>query len=150
MLLILLFVALSLNPRSAVITQAATFTDCENPSHQNQIPQAECEALVSLHDQTDGANWTTRTGWKLTSTPCDWYGVTCSSGHVVALSLSDNQLRGDFPDLSALTSLAYLSLSDNYLSGPISNLAPLTRLTTLYLSNNQLSGESPTSTPSPT
>jgi len=145
--LLFLLLAFSFHPESVPTTQAAAFTGCDYPSLQNEIPQAECEALVALYDQTGGPEWTNRTGWRTTSTLCDWYGVTCSGGQVVAISLSDNQLSGTLPDLRPLTNLTYLSLSDNQLSGTISNLATLTRLTTLYLSNNQLSGTLPDLSP---
>ena len=53
----------------------AQFTNC---SAITGMPQSECQALVDLYDSTNGVNWTTKTGWKQTTTPCTWSGVTCS------------------------------------------------------------------------
>ena len=60
-------------------TVTASATDCAAVA---QIPVSECEALEALYNSTNGASWTTNTNWLLTNTPCSWYGVTCSSGHV--------------------------------------------------------------------
>ena len=60
---------------------------------------------------------------------------------LLQLSLHDNQLSGEIPDLSSLTSLRELTLYDNSLRGPIPPLPA--SLTTLALQNNQLSGEIP-------
>jgi len=63
--------------------------DC---STATDLPQVECEALVALYEATGGEDWNTRTGWLQTSTPCDWYGVTCEAERVVQLGLRDNNL----------------------------------------------------------
>ena len=60
---------------------------------------------------------------------------------LLQLSLHDNQLYGEIPDLSSLTSLRELTLYDNSLRGPIPPLPA--SLTTLALHDNQLSGEIP-------
>jgi len=112
-----------------------------------EIPSAECEALVTLYNSTDGDNWTDNTGWKVTNTPCNWYGVSCSGGQVSQLSLSSNQLSGPIPpELGDLLNLKFISLSANQLSGPIPpELGNLIKLETLYLYNNQLCGKIPDS-----
>ena len=107
-----------------------------------EIPQAECEALVALYNSTDGANWSNNSGWLDTNTPCNWYGVTCSAGHVTELSLDWNQLSGSIPpEVGNLTNLQYLYLRSNQLSGSIPpQLGNLTNLQELWLCENQLSG----------
>ena len=111
----------------------------------SEIPQEECEAMVALYENTDGANWSNNSGWLDTSTPCNWYGVTCSAGHVTRLNLYDNQLRGSIPpELGDLTNLTLLFLHHNQLSGSIPpELGNLANLQSLYLSSNQLSGNIP-------
>ncbi|MGB1250519.1 MAG: peroxidase family protein, partial [Candidatus Promineifilaceae bacterium] len=110
-----------------------------------EIPLAECEALVALYTQTNGDNWTTRTDWLATDTPCSWYGVECFNGQVYRLDLSNNNLTGVIPiELENLSSVDLLYLYENQLSGTIPpELGSLTSLRFLSLSTNQLSGTIP-------
>ena len=66
-------------------------------------------AIEALHDDTNGASWGTRTGWKTSTLTGSWHGVTLTSGRLTALALPDNGLSGQLPalmgDLSRLTSL---------------------------------------------
>lgn len=86
------------------------------------IPQSECLALTSLYDSTQGSDWTYHTRWMgqgdtSLTTVCDWYGVTCSDGHLTALSLSGNNLQGTLPDtLWAISSLTTLYVANNLIS----------------------------------
>ncbi|RKZ50522.1 MAG: hypothetical protein DRR00_15010 [Candidatus Parabeggiatoa sp. nov. 3] len=114
-------------------------------SAQSQIPEAECNALLALYDNTDGDNWTNKTGWKVTNRPCNWYGVICDGSHVTQLGLHKNQLTGKIPpELSHLVNSTHLYLYNNQLSEKIpSELGNLNHLIWLNLSNNQLSGAIP-------
>lgn len=116
--------------------------DCNTIS---DIPSSECNALMALYVNTDGANWTNNTNWFVTTTADDWYGVTVSSGHVTILNLSFNNLNGTIPtDLGNLANLIELYLHYNNLTGSIpSSLGGLSSLTALLLYNNQLSGTIP-------
>jgi hypothetical protein len=111
----------------------------------SEIPQAECEALVDLYISTNGPHWTNQSGWLQTNTPCNWYGVLCNNGHVIALALANNRLSGPLPPtLSNLSGLVVLSLYDNQLSGGIpQQLGSLPALQTLDLYGNQLSDTIP-------
>ncbi len=122
------------------------------------ITPDECDALKSIYDSTGGAAWTTQTGWGVSTTPCSWYGVTCSGGHVTGLNLSSNTLTGIFEIMqgnlnaltslslrlnqltsfsgTGLTSLAFLDLDNNDLTS--FEGTKLTSLTELSLSHNQL------------
>lgn len=152
---------------NAQLLAPGAFTNCQQISG---IPAAECDALVAFYNSANGANWTNKTGWLNTNAPCSWYGVSCTSGHVVTLQLSQNQLAGPLPvSLNALTSLKWLilhrnqltgaippalgslatlrglNLWDNQLTGPIPvELTALSNLESLILSSNQLTGEIPT------
>ena len=119
------------------------FTNCASVT---EIPQSECEALVALFNNTNGAAWTTNTNWLLTNTPCLWYGVNCWGRHVKGVNLTNNQLSGSIPtELGNLNQLADLHLGENQLSGNIPpQLGSLTNLIWLDLENNQLSGSVPT------
>ena len=120
-------------------------------------PQAqtssEREALVALYHATDGPHWRDNTNW-LSDAPLDeWHGVshgvfddsTDSTGSVIILSLSNNQLNGEIPpELGNLAFLQLLYLGGNQLSGAIPpELGNLAYLRNLELGGNRLSGEIP-------
>jgi len=110
-----------------------------------EIPQLECQVLVKLYHQTGGHDWYNNTGWHVDDTPCSWYGISCTRGHVTGIYLSSNQLKGSIPqELGYLIHLKFLSLDSNQLTGPIpKTLARLRQLEKLYLQSNQLTGEIP-------
>jgi len=84
--------------------------DC---STMTEIPQVECEALVSLYNSTDGTNWFNSTDWLATNTPCSGFGIIClPSGIVWEVDLEGNNLTGYIPTkLGNLPSLDALLLS---------------------------------------
>jgi len=133
--------ATSAHPTAPVAASAAF---CDSVS---QIPPAECQALVDLHNSTGGASWTNRSGWLATNTPCSWYGVSCYGEHVYRLILNYNGLSGTLPDsLGSLANLRNLVLQSNQLSGGIpESLGNLASLEELGLAHNQLSGTIPAS-----
>ncbi len=112
---------------------------------QVEIPESECNALVTLYNSTNGPGWTDNSDWLVTDTPCSWYGVTCAEGTVQGLDLNANNLVGTIPaTLANLTQLQILHLYSNKLNGSIPpELGSLTLLTVLYLSDNRLSGAIP-------
>jgi Leucine-rich repeat (LRR) protein/PKD repeat protein len=117
-------------------TPAPEFT-CSNVT---EIPQEECEALVTLYNSTNGHYWTNSDGWLLTDTPCTWHGVNCGPGFVEDILLSDNQLTGSVPSaLGDLSSLERLSLWGNSgLSGPLPSTLTDLSLTEFYFSDTAL------------
>ncbi len=132
------------NNLSPLVTKTATYfkfmpTNCANVT---EIPSSECQSLLDLYNSTGGANWTNKTGWNENNTPCSWFGVTCSAGHVYQIGLDRNNLKGLLPDLS-LPNLKTLGFSYNQLSGNIPDFGNLPNLTGLYLQSNQLSGSIP-------
>ena len=110
-----------------------------------EIPTAECENLLALYEQTNGHSWINKTGWKVTTHPCNWYGVSCRDGHVTGLTLHQNRLNGLMPpELGNLKNLEYLILWNNQLRGNIPpELGNLDNLKYLYLGPNQLTGQIP-------
>ncbi len=134
--------AMPVPPAAASPLEPQVSFDC---STVTEIPQTECEALVALYDSTNGDGWTNHTNWLATTTPCNWYGITCMSGRVTRLVLSNNQLSGAIPpQIGNLTALEYLYLFDNQLSGVIPpEIGNLTALTWLDLRHNSLSGAIP-------
>ncbi len=132
----------SIPTATASPTATATADFC---SSVTEIPQGECEALVAIYDNTNASNWTHQSGWLQNDTPCAWYGVNCSSGHVIDLDLRENNLSGSIPpELGNLTHLQYLYLNNNPLTGSIpSSLGDLVDLRFLGLGETQLSGSIP-------
>jgi subtilisin family serine protease len=118
--------------------------NCKNVT---DISKKECQALVALYDSTDGANWEDNTGWKVTNTPCNWYGVTCKNGSVEKLELSSNNLKDSISKkFFKLKKLEILDLSYNEIDASIlKNVKKLKNLETLWLNNCKLSGKIPNS-----
>jgi len=118
-LLLALVAALDLWPAGASAAPAVQEPafDCETVSG---ILKVECQALVSLYNDTDGPNWTNKTDWLATKTPCSWHGVACNAGTVIGLDLHSNNLSGRLPsDLGKLANLTALYLQFNQLSDSI-------------------------------
>ena len=58
-------------------------------------------ALLDIYKQTNGHHWRKKKHWGNTSiSHCHWHGVVCNkhSGHVIALSLKQNNLEGPWSD----------------------------------------------------
>ncbi len=123
-------------------SNVASGFDCANI---NQIPSAECAALVALYNSTNGPDWVDNSGWLVTNTPCSWTGITCTDDHISHISLSNNQLTGPLPlALGNLSHLRVVELGTNQLRGPIpAELGNLSELVSLYLWGNLLTGPLP-------
>jgi Leucine-rich repeat (LRR) protein len=123
-----------------LLSQIQAATDC---TIVTEIPQSQCETLISFYNSTKGDNWKNSEGWDAINTPCDWHGVKCENGEVTQLSLTGNNLTGVLPDLSALDGLQVINLISNELSGDIPELNFLTNLQGISLSVNNLTGNIP-------
>ncbi len=118
----------------------------EKLSAQTPVPDAEYQALVALYNSTNGTGWTKQ--WTITANNLhlvSWNGVTVENGHITALDLRNNYLRGTLPEaMKELTKLKTLYLQGNLLTGTIpEEWSALTALSTLYLNNNLFSGKVP-------
>ena len=127
------------------ISDPYPMTDCAS---QSQMPQASCEALVALYNNTDGPNWEHNFEWPGPEWPCRWYGIECEnmSGDVLTIRLSGKDLDGTLPtEIGNLGSLQTLTLGGNiWLEGNIPpSLGSLSQLKTLDLSFNHFSGGIP-------
>jgi len=100
---------------------------------------SERNVLVTLYQETDGENWANNTNWLSDRPICDWYGITCTNGHVLEIVLMSNGLKGKLPpEIGQLTNLDYLNLKNNELTGLPPEIGQLSNLLGLILSNNQL------------
>ncbi|CAA3028171.1 probable leucine-rich repeat receptor kinase At1g35710 [Olea europaea subsp. europaea] len=106
---------------------------------------------------------------KESSSPCNWFGVSCINGSVNRLNLTNASIQAffyefpfsSFPDLTYIdrlnhlfgppqigkfSKLVYLGLSTNQLTGTIpARIEKLSKLNYLDLSTNHLTGQIPTS-----
>ena len=91
--------------------------DC---SLQSAVTVDQCEALVAIYQSTNGDGWVNHTGWLEDQNVCNWYGVSCNAGTVVALDLYGNNLSGPLPlEIGGFPDLKTLTINDNSLNGPI-------------------------------
>ncbi len=113
---------------------------------ESVVCNSNYNALIALHQATDGANWTNT--WDLSQPVSTWYGVTLNAnGCVTNLELNNNNLNGSMPaELGALTEVEWLELDGNNLSGNIPpELGNLSNLIWLSLHTNNLTGGLPAS-----
>lgn len=112
-----------------------------------QIPQSEKEALITLYNSTNGAEWLEEFRWDLSQTPDKWSGVVVKDGHVIALMLNSAELNGTLPEgiFSALPELEALALDQNpNLKGTVpSDLVSLKKLQILSITYCGFTGELP-------
>ena len=112
------------------------------------------EALVDLYNSSDGPNWFDNQFWLAEDDALNlfrintWHGVyTDTERRVVALTLSDNNLRGMIPaSLGDLEKLGWFHLPFNELQGEIPEaLGDLAAMRSLDVRNNELTGSIPAS-----
>lgn len=138
-------------------------------------------ALATIYYSLNGPNWIACSAvngpcenadrWLSRSSECDWFGVACnSSDEVSVLTLKENGLSGDLPDvifslttltglsldhnkaitgsipptISQLSLLEYIELDDNNMEGPIPvELYSMTSLKAIDMNGNSFSGNIP-------
>ena len=142
----LLFAGVALDDPSVAIaveaSQAQEATQGFDCADVTQIPQSECEALVTFYYATGGDGWLNDDGWLATNTPCEWFGITCSAGHVTGLTKDDALVGNIPPEVAHLSHLRLLVLRGaetgvNGLSGIIPpELGTLSQLETFKLGHN--------------
>ena len=116
---------------------------------QEEVKQALVQFMDKLspgENAQKDANW----GWKMTSDPCNWAGVTCYplSNSVWQIGIEKSNLSGVFDASSVCRAkdLLVLSLKDNTIYGTIGEeIGQCKQLTHLYLSENNFSGSLPDS-----
>ncbi len=85
-------------------TGTATPTVSSTPTVTATPATTERGALVALFEATDGSNWTYSFNWLSDAPLSSWHDVeTDEHGRVSDLALTENNLRGVIPDLSALS-----------------------------------------------
>ncbi|KAI5654817.1 hypothetical protein M9H77_32004 [Catharanthus roseus] len=114
----------------------------------------EAAALLKWKSSFQNKNNPLFTSWILlrslngtnSSSPCNWFGISCFNGSVKAINLTNSGIYGTlfyFP-FSYLPNLEYLDLAENNLFGHLPpQVSNLTKLTDLHLYINQLFGPLP-------
>jgi len=116
-LLLVVILLVSVKPPSVLAKPQSAEFDCTT---QSSIPTDQCEALVAIYQSTGGENWLNVSGWLDAPDPCQWYGVACSEGTIVALDLFGNNLSGSLPlEIGGFPNLKTLTINGNPLSGPV-------------------------------
>uniref|UniRef100_A0A5B7C9H7 Protein kinase domain-containing protein n=1 Tax=Davidia involucrata TaxID=16924 RepID=A0A5B7C9H7_DAVIN len=108
------------------------------------VRSSDAEALLALKSFVDPLNSLQWQG----GDACKWDGVKeCMNGRVTKLVLERLNLSGtlDETSLNQLDQLRVLSVKDNSISGQIPNLSGLANLKSLFLNNNNFSGDFPAS-----
>ncbi|MEJ2487867.1 MAG: hypothetical protein P8Y68_19295 [Anaerolineales bacterium] len=135
LLAIVLLGVISFNGAQARPLEQVGF-DC---TAQSAVPVEQCDALVLIFIETNGTEWTNKSGWLSDGNPCNWHGVSCDGGNVVALDLFGNNLTGTLPlEIGTLPNLRTLTINDNPLSGPVPLTITLLDLDLFHFHGTQL------------
>jgi DNA-binding SARP family transcriptional activator/Leucine-rich repeat (LRR) protein len=143
---ILVAVLSSTETRTPQPTMAPSKVESARSLSNVTVSENETAALAALFEGTDGTNWKKSEGWLSDRPPCEWYGITCRGGKIIALELEDNQLEGIIPkEIGQLVHLENLDLGNNRLRGEIpAEIGDLSSMRHLTLwGNRELSGPIP-------
>ena len=117
-------------------------------STKNIFTDKDALLVLKAHITHDPHTLSTK-NWSMSTSVCNWIGVTCGVRHhrITALDISNLGLTGTIPpQLGNLSFLAFLSINDNNFYGSLPyELARLHRLKYLNFNYNQLSGNVPSS-----
>ncbi|WP_278010779.1 leucine-rich repeat domain-containing protein [Flavobacterium gyeonganense] len=126
-------------------TSQGTYLQFKGIADGSETPliEPEYDALLAFFQSAGGTSW--KEPWDISSNNLHekkWKGVITNDGHVISISLTDNNLTGNIsPELSKFTELQNLSLNRNKLTGTIpESVTKITKLKTVDLSENELTG----------
>ncbi|KAI4308295.1 hypothetical protein L6164_031384 [Bauhinia variegata] len=110
----------------------------------NSDIDALLELKKSIEKDPSGLVFTSWDSKSLASDGCpqNWYGILCSEGNVVSITLDNVGLVGqfNFQAINSLTMLRNLSILNNVFTGSISHIGPMESLEFLDLSVNKFNG----------
>ena len=103
---------------------------------------ADCETLLDIMDELVGDG--TALDWSEDTPVNDWQGIAAGTGRVTGIYLRGHGLAGVLPaGISALDALEKLTLTDNDLTGEIPDLNGLDSIEVLVLGGNAFTGGIP-------
>ncbi|WP_456312064.1 leucine-rich repeat domain-containing protein [Pseudomonas shirazensis] len=124
-------------------TSQGTYLQFKGIADGSETPliAAEYDALVAFFQSAGGSGW--KEPWDISSNNLHekkWKGVITNDGHVISISLTDNNLTGNISaELGKFTELQNLTLNRNKLKGTIpESVSKITKLKTVDLSENEL------------
>ena len=124
-------------------TSQGTYLQFKGIADGSETPliAAEYDALVAFFQNAGGTGW--KEPWDVFSNNLHekkWKGVITNDGHVVSITLTDNNLTGNISaELGKFTELQNLTLNRNKLTGTIpESISKITKLKTVDLSENEL------------
>ena len=107
---------------------------------------ADCETLLGIMDDLVGEDGTAELNWSDDLAIGDWDGVASGTGRVTGIYLRGAGLAGVLPaDIANLDALTRLTLTDNDLTGEIPDLNGLDSIQWLVLGGNAFTGSIPAS-----
>lgn len=126
-------------------TSQGTYLQFKGIADGSETPliTAEYDALTAFFQNAGGTSW--KEPWDISSNNLHekkWKGVITNDGHVISISLPDNNLTGNISaELGKFTELQNLTLNRNKLTGTIpESISKITKLKTVDLSENELTG----------
>nr|DAD29249.1 TPA_asm: hypothetical protein HUJ06_030717 [Nelumbo nucifera] len=112
--------------------------------------KSESDALLEFKKGIEKDPQNILSSWRgnsLSSDGClqNWYGISCTGGHVTSITLDDLGLEGNFQfsALANLEMLRNLSISNNQLMGTVMEIGSIKSLAWLDLSHNAFHGSIP-------
>ena len=106
----------------------------------------DCQILLSIMDELIGEEGTAALDWSADMPINDWEGIAAGTGRVTGIYLRNKGLAGTLPaGLSGLDALERLTLTDNDLTGDIPDLTGLDSIKVLVLGGNAFTGGIPAS-----
>ncbi|MCX6823258.1 MAG: leucine-rich repeat domain-containing protein [candidate division SR1 bacterium] len=105
-----------------------------------EIPETECQALLTLYNTTNGDAWTDNSNRGDILSICgSWTGVSCQNNQVISLDLHGDNLDGPIPsEISQIGGLQALLLYDNRITSLPASIGDLTELDGLAVNGNLL------------
>jgi len=80
----------------------------------------EINALLAFYLSVNGVEWDTAGNWFSSAPFCDWYGIDTLDGHITAIKLPQNNLKGELPqEMGDLDSLQVMDFFINDINGGI-------------------------------
>jgi hypothetical protein len=134
------------SPVGRSINATTECKQCPNPrgapffgSRSCSNPLSEREILVNLYNDLAGDDWYRNDFWLTQTDICDWYGIACLNGKVVAINLRGNNLQGlPGPDIFFLQELRILWLYSNPITFSFENIGRAKNLEDLRLDSTKL------------
>lgn len=93
--------------------------------------------LVALYNSTNGASWTNRANWRVT-TVRNWFGITEKGGRVTRIELPNNNVNGPVPaSITAMNALKVFNVASNRIT-TVPDFTTIPAIGTLDVSGNNL------------